>query len=490
MARRLSFWLVALSLLIVAFALRIHGLDRYDFWYDEATQVTAATQPTLAEMFTLIRSHHAASPLNYLVLRVVYSITGHSEFVLRFVSLVWSVGAVALVFQTARVLTGGLELPFWSVLYAAISPFAIRYAQEARFYALSLLFASAVLYLALLTAKYPRQRSPRFWVTLALLTAGAAYTQILAALIVLPALLAALAISSAQSRMHLLKWQVTAFGLGGLLFLPWYVFGLKISAHLFGSRLEWGSIYKVLSGLEVLPLFANAIERIEGAYTGWLVLSSALAVWFALTFARRHPWGMALLVGVLACAALIAWNNLRVNYFFSQRQFLFLLPARAILIGAGVMYARRMLPVLGRSSALKPVAVGLSSILVTLSVVYTNADLHRAERVRVRPTAQFLAEHLKAHPASSVFCTPLWRHRTLNYYLMVEGVSVRWRSVPGDQITPESINALQEQPQVTLVVPRGDSFALTMLRQAGFEVAFPPPGFEPTQTFAVLLKQQ
>lgn len=492
MTKRPLLWIVALSLLLTAFALRVHGLDRYDFWYDETTQITAATQPTLAEMFTVIRRHHAASPLNYLVLRAVYGVTGHSEFTLRFVSLIWSMGAVALVFQAARVLTGGLALPFWSALYAAISPFAIRYAQEARFYALSLMLASAVLYVALFAAKHPHRRTPALWVTLALLTAGTAYAQILAVLIALPALLAAVATAPAQSRVHLLKWQITAFGLGGLLFLPWYVFGLRISAHPFGtSALDWFSIHQTLSGLEVLPLFMNDAGGIEGAYRGWLVLSSVLAVWFALAFARRHPWGLALLVGVLACAALIAWNNLRVNYFFTQRQFLFLLPARAILIGAGMTYAMRMLLGLGRSGVLKPAAVGLSLALVALSAAYANADLHRAERSHVRAAAQFLAEHLRTHPASSeVFCVPLWTHRTLNYYLTLEGVNVQWSRVPGDRITPEAIAALRQRPQATLVLPRQDADVLPTLEQAGFEIAFPPPGFEPTQSFLVLLKRQ
>jgi len=89
-----------------------------------------------------------------------WALTGHSEFILRFFSVIFSWLAVVLVYQFGTILKGeksGLLAAF----LLAVSPINIWYAQEARMYAL-------VLFLALLSQfllwQAIQQRNGRFWV--------------------------------------------------------------------------------------------------------------------------------------------------------------------------------------------------------------------------------------------------------------------------------------------------------------------------------------
>lgn len=144
--RRSLVWGLVLILLL-ALALRIHHLDSKSLWYDELG--TAMYTAPDRSPIDVVRSPREvpvipAPPLYFLTTYLLRQV-GVSKFLLRLPSVFYGVLAVASTFILGRVLLGPREGLLGAFLLA-ISTFAIRYSQEARYYALLLLLATFSLY--------------------------------------------------------------------------------------------------------------------------------------------------------------------------------------------------------------------------------------------------------------------------------------------------------------------------------------------------------
>ncbi len=137
MSRSLRGRLGLLVLLCGAFAVRVYQLDAHGLWYDEAFSywIAAKDWSGILEFARAPKLEHP--PVYYFLLHAWLLAAGSSEFSLRFFSLWWSVLAVAVLYRfTRRWFSPALAR--WSVVLAALSPFANVYAQEARMYTLVL----------------------------------------------------------------------------------------------------------------------------------------------------------------------------------------------------------------------------------------------------------------------------------------------------------------------------------------------------------------
>lgn len=125
--------LMAVLLLVLAFGLRVHCLGDQSLWYDEGTSVRAAERD--ASTIVAGAAHDIHPPGYNLLLAGWEDFVGDSEFALRFLSVLLSLLSVALIGAIGRRLfspsTGLLVM-----LLAAVNPFQIWYAQEARMYAM------------------------------------------------------------------------------------------------------------------------------------------------------------------------------------------------------------------------------------------------------------------------------------------------------------------------------------------------------------------
>ncbi|WP_169237263.1 hypothetical protein [Candidatus Roseilinea sp. NK_OTU-006] len=477
MSRRI--WL---PLLWLAFALRLWNIERYDLWYDEVGQVLAALKPTPAQTLDVVRKHYGASPLAYLSTFATARLGGTSELVLRFDPLFWSMLAVALVWRAGRALHPAAGM--WAGLLAAISPSAIRYAQEVRFYALGLAGASAIFCLSVLIARGELRRMSLTWAALAGATALTLYGHVYSVLVVLPAFVTAVGLTRPAQRLQLSAWLMTAMMCGGLLFLPWFLAGLKVAQHPFGAQFSSDRVwYSILAGLELAPAFrASAIAPGQDTFATVMMALSGLAAIYAVLHMRRAPWVIALLLGIgLAIVAVVALNA-RVGYFFHPRQFLFLQPARLVLVGVLLGALLSLL----RSRVLRLALSGaLMGGLVLSSIVYINADLHRVERARLRPVAQTIAAHARTKPAL-LFIAPFWVYLGPEYYLQKEGVQTVWQRLPGDQVTPEALASLPDG--ALLLVPRNRADLDALLSAHGLRLLSAPTDVSPE--FYVWLKDQ
>jgi len=121
--------LLLVAIVAIAAALRVHELDRLSFWFDEAATVHYARMEPW-ELWG--RDTHP--PLYYLLIHF-WLLLGDSEWWLRLLSVLFSVGAVAGLWAAGRAL-GGPRVGLIAAAMLALAAFELRFAQEARMYAL------------------------------------------------------------------------------------------------------------------------------------------------------------------------------------------------------------------------------------------------------------------------------------------------------------------------------------------------------------------
>ena len=141
-----------LLILLLAFALRLVGLDHQSLWWDELKTIERATLSWPALLSDLINTKNQL-PLYYLFMRGGVWL-GTSAFVVRAFSLFWGLLGVAAIYQLGKRIASqrvGQTVAF----LLAISPFHIWYAQEARMYSFltTLLILAHLALAALLQAR-------------------------------------------------------------------------------------------------------------------------------------------------------------------------------------------------------------------------------------------------------------------------------------------------------------------------------------------------
>lgn len=132
--------LAAAALVAAAFAVRLYRLPAQSLSYDEAVSAYLTALP-LREMLAWTAAD-VQPPLYYLLLKAWTSLAGLSEFSLRFLSVMLSVALVPVLFRLASRLHLGKAAPV-AALVAAIHPWYVWHAQDARMYSLLLLLGAS-----------------------------------------------------------------------------------------------------------------------------------------------------------------------------------------------------------------------------------------------------------------------------------------------------------------------------------------------------------
>jgi len=221
---------IAISVALVA-GLVFFFWTRSDLWLDEALSVNIARLP-LGDLREALK-HDGAPPLYYLLLHVWTARLGSGDWAVRALSGVCMVGAaVALWFVGRRI--AGPACGWITVLLFALNSYAIRFATEARMYALEMLLVSCGILAFRRALESPRLgRLALFALIVALLL----YTQYWALylLLVIGVLLVALAWRGTYA--HAARRMLLAMVIGGLAFVPWLSTFLFQRAH---TGTPWG----------------------------------------------------------------------------------------------------------------------------------------------------------------------------------------------------------------------------------------------------------
>lgn len=294
-------------------------------WLDEILQLIETRQPSVAQLIADVPRNMGAAPLGYLVQQASLKLTGYSLLSARLPSAVFASASVFAVGLLAARL--GLRRPWVAAALFAVLPLTVRYATESRVY-------SQALFCSLLaTVLFVELRKRPSWLlagAYGLALTATAWTQAYGASVGFAHVL--WAIAQRQPRAALQGTMAIAFTV--LAFLPWYNYSKERWAAGIGPE----GFHFAASWKTPLMLFR---EVAGGGYwvSGLLLIVCCLAI-----VRRGSPLTSAhtLLLLLIAVPAISVFSaDAILNYFLAARQFLWILPAVAILAAMGVERYRR-----------------------------------------------------------------------------------------------------------------------------------------------------
>ncbi len=131
----------SLLILWLAFGLRLYRLGAQSIWWDEGHSIFVASHPMAA--IPTLPAMDVHPPLYFVLLHLWMAVAGDSEFALRYLSVIFSLLTVALLWRFAQAIK---STPLLVALFATLSPMYVAYAQEVRSYACLTFFALASTY--------------------------------------------------------------------------------------------------------------------------------------------------------------------------------------------------------------------------------------------------------------------------------------------------------------------------------------------------------
>lgn len=211
-------WIFFLVVIKLAVLVRVINLTKASIWHDEGYSVMLASRGFLEIWTGSARDVHP--PLYYELLHFWSELFGNSVFALRSLSVVAGLGVVALGMIITKKIAGKNTALLAGILLA-LSPFLIRYSQEARMYGvLGVFILLAVLGVIYIVEKPTRWVGYTFYVLG--ITAGL-YTHYFTALAVVAIWLYVVGLTRLKIKSGLLldyRWWLSN-ALAVLLFLPW-----------------------------------------------------------------------------------------------------------------------------------------------------------------------------------------------------------------------------------------------------------------------------
>jgi mannosyltransferase len=138
-------WLVTITTL-VGFGLRVFLIANKGLWLDEALSMWVSNH-TVVDMLPWIANIDHHPPLYYLLLHYWITLNGNTASDLRMLSAIFGAATIPIIYLIGKRMSG-VAMGLAAAVFLAVSPFNIRFGQEARMYTL-LTFNAAVAIFAL-----------------------------------------------------------------------------------------------------------------------------------------------------------------------------------------------------------------------------------------------------------------------------------------------------------------------------------------------------
>jgi uncharacterized membrane protein len=334
------------AIVLLAFGLRLHGLDSSSLWLDELYTVTAAQQ----DLSSILRFHltQAANPLlTSVITHLFFACCGQSEFVARLPSALFGTLSILLVYKVGQSLSSR-NVALAGAFLMAVNAFHVQHSGAARYYALMVFLALLSLIFLIRALKGDSWRP---WIGFALCTTLGLYNHYFA-LLLLPAevLFAAAVIAGRWFEKRGSTDQSTAvqpsdktrstakraLGLAvslsavGISYLPW----MSTLRAQFPRQLHSTALGITLADLE---LAARSLHRVLIAHTGatgpllafWIVL----LLWGLWTSGRRQ--GLLAAVWLLTPFLFLAVVDPR--HRVQERYVIYILPLMLLVASKGLL---------------------------------------------------------------------------------------------------------------------------------------------------------
>jgi 4-amino-4-deoxy-L-arabinose transferase-like glycosyltransferase len=393
-------------IVLLALGLRLFELTGQSLWYDEG--VSAYMTPRSFAEIARATAVDIHPPLYYWLLMLWSVPFGQGEAALRAFSVLLGTLMVWATWGVGR-LVGGRAGGLAAGLLLAVSPLAVQYSQEVRMYALAGLLAAAsswtglVLLRALQDDAVGRRRLAALSVTYGLLVAALLYTHYYGTLVVAAQQLYAALTVGLTRRWRIVPFWAAASGLAALLFLPWVPVALRQTGYYPGLGSPRPSWALILDAVNVLSIgIATTRFSFRAGLAPFLGLAGLGLVWLALTPRRPLPAAgegetnrepslpplsraqgeglgvrgfqalaselfFILLWLVVPIAGIVVLSRSRPLY--EPRFLMLVLPAWAILVGAGLVALGRVSRLaLGGRAPLPPVARQLAVVAIGMLV--------------------------------------------------------------------------------------------------------------------------
>lgn len=305
-----------LAILALATTLRMTKIGEDPLWLDEKGHLEAATAPNLSSLFEQVSRHAAATPMDYLLLRIYIELTGAKTLLaLRIPYVIYGILTIFFAFMLGRQIhntSSGLL----SAYFLAISFTHIYYSQEIRFYALSALIGTVNTWVFLSVWKNPAGWKWLVWGFLCVLGLYTHYY--LGMLFIIQVGWLFLQNHAQPSQTASLVSALTALGISALLFLPWVLWSQDLAL-----RLSFEAYIPFLSAFRV--------------YLATLGPPLALLIFGPFGLFRKSPAPLLLSLIFLPFIGAYAIDNM-AGYFFNARQLIFAVPLSICLGSASLTY--------------------------------------------------------------------------------------------------------------------------------------------------------
>jgi len=341
---------IAIGLIVaVAAALRAYHLGEQSLWIDELAEGTAAQTP-FPQFFAEVRWGLGAAPLDYLGVKLFTTFFGHDTIATRSWAFAMGCLAVFLIYVLGARLYNDRMVGLIAAAMLAVSAFHIYYSEEARFYSLQVVVAILSLYAFLRALD---SGAAKDWLLYGVASAVTLYTHyFLAMLLPIEGLYVAgkyLLLVRRDQPANAVRRGLTQVGMclaaqvgAVLIFVPWLAFALQNQLSFSGYGLlpalglaKIHQIFVVLIGLA--PLNSSPPAGIgQLVRTDLVVGLAALGLVWALTSRRFR---VLLFAAILVVAVPVAWRlDQAGDYFWSERQVIFLLAPLYVLAAIGVRH--------------------------------------------------------------------------------------------------------------------------------------------------------
>lgn len=323
--QRLQILMLACGVLLVGWALMLHGLDAASMWFDEDYSWRISREGVLA--LTELTAQDVHPPVYYYTLWAWLTWTGTENlFVMRLNAAIPALLAVALTFRLGMLWLRRADMALLAALFLSSSGLYIFYARNLRMYALITLLLAWSWWALWRLLHGKRGGLAGYALTLALM----AYTFYFAAFAVLGQFIAALMLAPRKIGRVLLAYVLALLSFA--VWIPTFI------AQMGTARAQSGDPDAPLIGkfLGTVPTSWEQVGRVFRLYSaeqvGLFVLLLALALWVG--WQARHTRRAALLLllwSALTVAVLLLLNLLIPVY--SLRYTVPVLPAVALLVG-------------------------------------------------------------------------------------------------------------------------------------------------------------